>query len=113
MQRWIDYDGTWTVEGVKEEIKAARAQLWCIHKDEIVGVIVTRVHETDSTKIGHVWGCGGDLKPVKDETLAFFEVIEDWFRDMGCKFVDWTGRAGWERILPDYQRHAVVMRKRL
>lgn len=113
IKRWADYDESWTLSGIKDEIKAGRAQLWCIHKDEIVGVIVTRIHETDSVTIGHIWGCAGDLKPVKDDAIEFFGVIEDWFRQMGCKFVDWTGRAGWERIFPDYQRHAVVMRKRL
>jgi hypothetical protein len=113
IQRWVDYDECWTLDGVKDEIKAGRAQLWCMHKDEIVGVWVTRIHETDSVTIGHVWGCGGDFKAHKDDAIAFFGVIEDWFREMGCKFVDWTGREGWTRIFPDYERHAVVMRKRL
>lgn len=113
MRRWIDYDETWSMDGVKEELKEGRAQLWCMHKDSIVGVCVTRIHETDLTTIGHVWGCAGDVVTNKDDALAFFGIIEDWFREMGCEFVDWTGREGWTRIFPDYQRHAVVMRKRL
>ncbi len=113
ISRWVDYDDTWTLQGVKEEIQAGRAQLWCIYKDQIIGVIVTRIHVTDAAKIGHIWGCGGNLKPVKDDALGVFGIIEDWFREKGCKFVDWTGREGWTKIFPDYQRHAVVMRKRL
>lgn len=113
IKRWVDYDESWTLDGVKEEIKAGRAQLWCMHKDTIIGVWVTRIHVTDSTKIGHVWGCAGDFVSYKDDAVAFFGVIEDWFREKGCKFIDWTGREGWTKIFPDYQRHAVVMRKRL
>lgn len=114
IKRWVDFDETWTLDGVKDEIKAGRAQLWCLHKDcRIVVACVTRIHVTDSVTIGHVWGCGGDLMTAKTDALAFFGIVEDWFREMGCKFVDWTGREGWARIFPDYERHAVVMRKRL
>jgi hypothetical protein len=113
--RWLDFDESWTAEGVKEEIKEARAQLWCMHSDAegIIGIWVTRIHVTDSVSIGHVWGCAGDFGPYKDDAVALFGNIEDWFRDMGCKFVDWTGRDGWMKIFPDYKRHAVVLRKRL
>jgi hypothetical protein len=113
IQRWVERDDTWSVDGVREEIKQARAQLWCVYKDVIVGLWVTRIVETDSTKLGLVWGCAGDLEPLQDEAVAFFGITEDWFREMGCKYVDWTGRAGWTRIFPDYKRHAIVMRKRL
>ena len=113
IQRWVEYDDTWTLDGVRDEIKAGRAQLWCMHKDEIVGVWVTRIDETDSIRLGLVWGCAGDFGPDKDDAIALFSVIEDWFREMGCKFVDWSGRDGWARLFPDYKRHAVIMRKRL
>lgn len=113
IQRWVEHDETWTVDGVRDELKAARAQLWCMHAGEIVGVWVTRIDDTDSVRLGLVWGCAGDFGPYKDDAIAFFDVIEDWFRQMGCKFVDWAGRDGWARLFPDYKRHAVVMRKRL
>lgn len=114
IQRWLSFDDSWTMDGVREELKAGRAQLWCVHANgSIVGIWVTRINETDSVRIGLVWGCAGDLKPVKDDAIAFFGITEDWFREMGCKFVDWIGREGWTRIFPGYERHAVVMRKRL
>lgn len=113
IERWVEYDDTWSMDGVRDELKAARAQLWCMHAGSIVGVWVTRIIETDSTKLGLVWGCAGDFAPYKDDSIAFFGIIEDWFREMDCKFVDWTGRDGWARLFPDYKRHAVVMRKRL
>lgn len=113
IQRWLEFDDTWTLAGVREEIKEGRAQLWCMHKDVIVGVWITRVNETDSVRIGHIWGCAGDFKAHREDAVTFFGIIEDWFREMGCKFSDWSGREGWVRLFPDYERHAVVMRKRL
>lgn len=114
IQRWLEFDDAWTLDGVRNELKAGRAQLWCVYANgSIVGIWVTRINETDSVRIGFVWGCAGDLRPVKEDAIAFFGITEDWFREMGCKFVDWTGREGWTRIFPGYERHAVVMRKRL
>lgn len=93
---------------------AKRAQLWCMSVDDaVVGVWVTRIENTDSVALGLVWGCAGDFAAYKDEAIALYANIENWFREKGCKFVDWAGRDGWARLFPDYQRHAVVMRKRL
>jgi len=50
---------------------------------------------------------------LKNEAVAMFSMIEDWFRSIGCEFVEWSGREGWTRVFPEYRRHAVVMRKKL
>jgi hypothetical protein len=109
----VEFDGTWTIDGVRRELAEARAQLWCMHKDAIVGVWITRIYDTDSCSVGAVWGCAGDFQDHKDDAIAFFGIIEDWFRQMGCKYSEWAGRDGWERVFRDYKRHAVVLRKRL
>jgi hypothetical protein len=113
IERWVEYDDTWSMDGVREELQSGRAQLWCMHKDTIIGVWVTRIVTTDSITLGLVWGCAGDFSAHKDDAIAFFGIIEDWFRDQGCKFVDWSGREGWAKLFPSYKRHAVVLRKRL
>lgn len=112
--RWLDYDETWTPQGVYEEIAAARAQLWCMYADgAVVGIWVTRIENTDSVTLGLVWGCAGNFAAYKDDAIALYGTIEEWLRAKGCKFVDWSGREGWSKLFPDYKRHAVVMRKRL
>lgn len=113
MERWTDYDETWTANEVKEELKARRAQLWCLHKDDIKGIWVTRIECTNTASWGVVWGCAGDFQSNKDDAIAFFGIIEDWFRQQGCEFVEWVGRDGWARLFPEYQKHAVILRKRL
>lgn len=82
-------------------------------QDTVVGLWVTRVERTDSCTFGLVWGCAGDFGPYKEDAIALYGVIEDWFREKGCKFIDWSGRDGWAKLFPDYQRHSIVMRKRL
>jgi hypothetical protein len=79
----------------------------------VIGVWVTRTENTDSVAVGLVWGCAGDFARYKDDAIALYGTIEDWFREKGCKFVDWSGREGWMKLFPSYKQHAVVMRKRL
>jgi hypothetical protein len=113
VQRWIDHDGTWSADEIRVELKAGRAQVWCFHQGEIKGIWVTRIEASDRVVWGVVWGCAGDFAEHKDDAIAFFGIIEDWFREKGCEFVEWTGRDGWARIFPDYRKHAVILRKRL
>jgi hypothetical protein len=41
------------------------------------------------------------------------EHIESWARTMGCYAIEIVGREGWQRVLPDYKRTAVVLEKPL
>lgn len=113
IERWGDHDGTLSADEVKGFLKSGKAQLWGLHADTLVGIWVTRIERTQRCTWGVVWGCAGDFLPHKAEALAMFERIEEWFREKGCEFSEWSGRAGWERIFPEYRRHATVLRKRL
>lgn len=114
IDRWLMHDGTLTLDEVNAWLKAGKAQLWCLHAaGECIGIWVTRIERTQHCTWGLVWGCAGDFLPYKAEALAMFERIEAWFREKGCEFSEWSGRPGWERIFPEYQRHAVVLRKKL
>lgn len=113
IQRWLDEDGrVWTAEGVREELEAARAQLWCFHHGDIKGIWITRIDASDRTTFGLVWGCAGEFTEHKEDAVAFFGIIEDWMRSLGCEFIEICGR-DWSRVLTDYQKRGVILRKRL
>lgn len=113
IERWIEHDGTLTAAGVKQHLASGKAQLWCLHDREVVGIWITRIERSERATWGLVWGCAGDFQPYRADAIAMFDRIEDWFREKGCEFSEWSGRAGWERLFPEYQRHAVVLRKKL
>lgn len=114
IQRWVDHDGTLTTEEVRSHLRDAKAQLWYMQVDgTICGIWVTRLERSQRVAWGLVWGCAGDFSAHKDDAIALYEIIENWFRECGCEFVEWGGREGWQRIFPGYERHAVVLRKRL
>lgn len=110
----MDWDGTLTVAEVRVYFEVAKAQLWCVDvAGEVVGLWVTRLEKSKRCTWGFVWGCAGDLGSYKDEAIRLFDITKDWFRANGCEFVEWSGRAGWQRIFPDFDIHAVVMRQKL
>jgi hypothetical protein len=110
----MEFDELWSANGVREDLVAGKAKLWCMHDNRVLGIWITRLENSDVMPWGLVWICAGDFSAHKAEAIRFYnDVIESWFRDQGCKFIDWSGRDGWARLFPDYKRHAVVMRKRL
>jgi hypothetical protein len=113
IERWVAEEGIWSPEGIRAELKATRAQLWCFLKDGVKGIWVTRIDKPDGKTVGLVWGCAGDFGGHKNEALECFTAIERWMKEKGCECIDICGRQGWARIFPDYERHAVILRKRL
>jgi len=113
VERWIEREAL-TAEEVREHLKAAKAQLWCLVVDDaILGIWVTRIERPKKCAWGLIWGCAGDFLPYKEEAIAKYWQIENWLKQQGCEFIEWSGREGWQRIFPGYERHAVVMRKTL
>ena len=47
------------------------------------------------------------------EWLQFLPVIEAWAASQGCASIELIGRAGWERMLPGFEKKAVLLRKSL
>ena len=113
VERWLAEEGIWSPEGIRNELKAARAQLWCFVKDDVRGIWVTRIDKPDGKLVGLIWGCAGDFVEFKDESIECFGAIERWMKEKGCELIEIVGRGGWARVFPDYERQAVVLRKKL
>src|SRR5687767_8700568 len=87
VDRWLEHDGIWTADEIQDELKSARAQLWCLYCGGIRGIWVTRIE--CGGRLAVVWGCAGDFQSLKEEAIALYGQIEDWFRSIGCKHAEW------------------------
>lgn len=58
----------------------------------------------DALRIGIAGGDLDELKEIETE-------VHEYARQMGFKYIDIIGRPGWERVLPGYNRVAVLLRK--
>jgi hypothetical protein len=89
----------WTPEFVKQELMAARAQLWCIGETGIEGIVITRINKSPHTW-GLIWIASG--RGLKEGMQMLIEHIEPWLWAMGCEFIQIVGRDGW-KVLPGYK----------
>jgi hypothetical protein len=71
---------------------------FAVDGDEIIGAATTRLTSDD---YGEVVLIGGTR--YKEWVPAMEEKISDWMRREGMKEIRGHGRAGWDRVLKDYQ----------
>lgn len=101
-------DAPWSLEDVRDDLERGYAQAWGMRDTEVLGFWITRIENTFTTRYGVVWITAGAGLEIG---LPAYAVIEQWFWDQGCKYIEIHGRRGWKRVLPDYEEIAVVLRK--
>ena len=55
-----------------------------------------------------LWSAGGD-----DGKPHVLESVEKWARDNDCEAIELRGRAGWERVLKDWDLRQIILEKEL
>lgn len=93
---------------VIEALANAEANLWIGEDDAVRCAVVTRVHNTARGRVCEIWLMGGRDRSL---WLHFIDEIEGMARANGCVAMEIVGRPGWERVLPDYRRSAVIIEK--
>lgn len=109
----LKIDGAdWTLDGVRQELEAAKAQLWGMAEGrEIRAIWVTKLEETSKGRRGLLWIAAGE--GLEDGLKLFSEHTEPWLKEKGCKSVQILGRRGWKRVLDGYDDVGVVLVKEL
>lgn len=98
-------DGSYTLDDVRAELAAGRAQLWTLPQS----AVVTQVHHYPRLRVLRVWLAGGDLDELRRNTHR----LDDVARQFGCDAVELEARKGWSRVMDDYDTLKVVLRKEL
>lgn len=93
---------------VRAKVASCDAQVWCVG-DPIDAVLLTQIQNTAENRFGLLWMAAGDMRLV---TVAR-EIVEPWFKSMGCAYVRIVGRRGWKRVLPDYTEESINLVKKL
>lgn len=103
----------WTVDSVRERLKAGTMQLWVATVgDRFGGIVVTDVHPSAAGKtcsLPIIWG------DRLDQWIDRLDVIEAWAREAGCVRLEGIGRDGWQKPLAPFgwRKTAIVIEKRL
>lgn len=104
-------DQDWEPEDVLEALEQGTAQAWGLRGSPIRTLFITEICQPFTTKYGRVWICAGEH--IESGLEMYRSHIEPWFRENGCKWIEVVGRAGWQKVLPDYRRQAVILRRYL
>lgn len=91
-------DNEISLGSILSDIENHKRQLWIIkHRENYIAAVITQIYTYDdsSLKIGEITIAGGRDHHLWDH---FTDVVGNWFREQGCKFIDIIGRPGWERL---------------
>lgn len=97
---------------ILHDLRCGKRLLWLAVDGEetIIAAMLTQLFTMNSGKMLKMQECGG--KRMR-EWKHLRKRVEDYAKAEGCTRVLVEGREGWERIMPDYKRVAVVLEKRL
>ena len=89
-----------TVEKCKTDIQSGNAVLWAIHDDDgfVKACGLAEIQERTDGKVCVIRQMGG--KAMRD-WLTTIETIKEFGRLNGCNRVEFEGRKGWGRVVPD------------
>lgn len=91
------------------DVLSGRALLWIVHGTGIECAVVTRLEQTQHSKVCFIPALGGR---GSRHWLHLIEGIENYAKAEGCDCIRWVGRKGWKRMLPEYREVGVVMERR-
>jgi hypothetical protein len=106
-------DGRYALEDVRDALLARDMQLWIAVDPRSLAIeaaCVTEIVAYPREKRCGVVFCAGRRT---ERWLRHLDEIEDWARGQGCHALELQGRPGWERLLRDWEKTHVLLRKRL
>lgn len=105
-------NGEYLIDDVYTAIQNRTMQLWiALSGAEIIGAGCTEIYSYPRQKTCGVrlWASGSP----RDKWLEFLAYVEAWAVTNGCDAMEVFGRQGWERVLVDYNKTVVILRKQL
>jgi hypothetical protein len=88
----LEYDPSYSVEAVLNEVSEHRAELWIRERS----IAITNVMEKPNVRQFHIWIVAGDLEELMNE---IYPHLEHRARGLGCGIMTVSGRRGWIRKL--------------
>ena len=99
IQRALDRSPDYTLNDVYDSLCDERRQLFATWPD-IDTICITGIEIRPNRKVLVIWWKAGVLH---DDWRDMLRATENWGRSMGCTRIEFRGRKGWQRLLPDYR----------
>ena len=96
--------GDVTIEQIENALENEQAQLWATEDGNFTGL--TQLVNVNDGKQCFIWQMAGE-----GDWLPYLDEIQDYARENGCSSIEGNMRPGFERILTDWKKVAVVLRR--
>jgi len=88
------------VDDYYDLLKIGHLQLWIAQADDIVGAAVTVIEQGSKAKICTILSCAGDNL---EKWIALLDSnISEFARENDCDAIEYIGRKGFTRFVPEY-----------
>jgi hypothetical protein len=106
----VQVDNGFTIDDILTSLQTRDMQLWVVPNKAACVTTVQVFPQYRSVLVARL--AGDDLHEWFDDLMG---VIEDWARQLGCKYVEEFGRDGWAKVGKHrgYEKVFTVMRKAL
>jgi hypothetical protein len=121
IERAMQRGGVSDFEELEQRVWRGQALLWIVWDGEkILAAVVTAISIANGRKLCTIVACGAPSPSRKrgrvmvgERWLHLLDGIEAYARDEGCAAMVIVGRRGWERVLPQWRRRAVILERSL
>lgn len=106
--------GRWDEAAVKARLLKGDQHLWTwwSSRGALACAVVSEVNRYPTgLQVCDLWFCGGH--GLSEWCGPMLAAIEAWARRIGCHRIMVSGRVGWERVLPGFERTGIVLEKEL
>jgi len=111
LEQALAVNNEYSLDSCISSILVGDSQLWVAGADEVLGAVVTEVIQYPQCKKMVIHLCAGTgLNEWMQEGLG---AIEELAEKSECTAVTIYGRAGWKKLLKDYESSCIVLEKRL
>lgn len=103
-------DGRYGTTDIRQCLLNGEMHLWLVMEGAIKATVITQTLQFPRKKIGLIFlTAGNDMAGW----IHLLKDIERCMKAQGCAAVELYGRPGWQKVLPDYQRDKIVLRKEI
>jgi hypothetical protein len=102
----LNREGSFCIDDLKKVLDLKKCHAWGSNDS----IAITEFLNFPQEKILNFWLVGGNLKTI----LRHEPEVSNWAKKQGCSKAQFSGRKGWDKMLPNYwKNHSIVMKRSL
>lgn len=103
----MKYLDRYGIDDIKTALLTSEMQLFVAMTETIQGICITRIEVFPKCKVLNIFLVAGK---DRNNWLHFDEVLSQWAKELGCKYLEAYCRRGWEKVL-DWKHTKSIMVK--